>query len=385
MPDGRDARAVQVLPSISEVTAAEWNACNSHGNPFIGHAFLSALEDSGSVGSEAGWMPQHLAVRDDAGLLAAVSPLYLKSHSYGEYVFDWGWAEAYERAGGRYYPKLQGAVPFTPVTGARLMARPGPEAVSYRRTLAAAMTELARQLRVSSVHVTFCRPEEVDVFKACGFLERRGLQYHWENRGYTSFDEFLGTLSSRKRKTIRKERRQVAEAGVRLSALRGADIKPSHWDLFDRFYRATSDRKWGMPYLTREFWEILGSRLADEVVLILAEHDGSTVAGALTLLGEDTVFGRNWGCLGHFRFLHFEACYYQAIEFAIRHGLKYAEAGAQGEHKIQRGYLPTETFSCHWLADPRFRSAIADYLEREQMATEHERRLLDDFSPYRKA
>jgi predicted N-acyltransferase len=384
MPDGRDAQAVQVLSSLSGIDAAEWDACNLTGNPFVSHAFLSALEESGSANSESGWLAQHLAIVDEIGHLAAAAPLYLKSHSYGEYVFDWGWADAYERAGGRYYPKLQSSVPFTPVSGPRLLARPGPDADAHRHALAAAMTELARQLRVSSVHVTFCQASEIETFKALGFLERHGLQYHWENKGYGSFDDFLQSLSSRKRKTIRKERKRVSEAGIRLFPVTGADIKASHWDLFDRFYRTTADRKWGMPYLTREFWDLLGERLSDRVVLIFAEHDGRIVAGALNLMGTDTLYGRNWGSLGHFRFLHFETCYYQAIEFAIANGLKFVEAGAQGEHKIQRGYLPTETYSCHWIADAGFRSAIADYLEREKLSTRHEGRLLAELSPYRK-
>ena len=384
MPDGREAQAVQVLSSISDIDSEEWDACNSTGNPFISHAFLSALEESGSVDSEAGWLPQHLAIKDETGCLAALSPLYLKSHSYGEYVFDWGWADAYERAGGRYYPKLQSSVPFTPVTGPRLLARPGPNAAAHRYALAAAMTELARQLRVSSAHVTFCQESEIETFKNLGFLERRGLQYHWENQGYANFDEFLQGLSSRKRKTIRKERKRVSESGIRLLPVTGSDIRASHWDLFDRFYRATADRKWGMPYLTRAFWDLLGDRLSDKVVLIFAEHDGRTVAGALNLIGTDTLYGRNWGSLGHFRFLHFETCYYQAIEFAITNGLKFVEAGAQGEHKIQRGYLPTETYSCHWIADAGFRSAISDYLEREKQAMRQEGDFLAELSPYRR-
>jgi predicted N-acyltransferase len=384
MPDGRDARAVEVVPRIAELAAEEWDACAGPGNPFVSHAFLSALEESGSATADNGWLAQHLAVRDEDGRLACVAPLYLKDHSYGEYVFDWGWADAYERAGGRYYPKLQGAVPFTPVTGPRLLVRPDVATREHRRLLAAAMVQLAKQHSVSSIHVTFCREEEVPSFLDLGFLERRGLQYHWENAGYGCFDDFLASLASRKRKAIKKERQKVAEADIRMSALSGGDIKAHHWDLFDRFYRATADRKWGVPYLTRRFWGLLGERLAEQVVLVLAEHDGRIVAGALNLRGGDTLYGRNWGCAGHFRFLHFEACYYQAIEYAIDHGLKRVEAGAQGEHKIQRGYLPAETFSCHWIADPGFRDAVADYLQRERRAKDREGLILRDFTPYRR-
>jgi predicted N-acyltransferase len=384
MPDGRDARAVEVLPRIAELAGDEWDACAGPDNPFVSHAFLSALEESGSVTAETGWMPHHLVVRDETGRLAAVAPFYVKSHSYGEYVFDWGWADAYERAGGRYYPKLQGAVPFTPVTGPRLLVRPDVDPEAHRRLLAAAMVELANQLGVSSIHVTFCTKAEVATFRDAGFLERHGLQYHWENDGYENFDDFLASLTSRKRKAIKKERRRVAEAGVKLRALSGNDIKAHHWDLFDRFYQANAERKWGIPYLTRDFWHLLGERMGTRVVLILAEHEGRAVAGALNIRGIDTLYGRNWGCLGHFKFLHFEACYYQAIDYAIAQGLKRVEAGAQGEHKIQRGYLPADTFSCHWIADPGFREAIADYLGRERRAKDHEGLVLQEFTPYRR-
>ena len=385
MPDGSDRHTIQVHGSITEIGGEAWDACLGLDNPFVCHDFLAALEESGSVTGKTGWLPRHLALADEAGRLAAVAPLYLKSHSYGEYVFDWSWADAYQRAGGRYYPKLQCSVPFTPVTGPRLLVRPDLDKPSHRRLLAAAMTELAQRLGVSSVHVTFCQNEEISAFKDLGFLERRGLQYHWENQGYKSFEDFLAALSSRKRKAIRKERRAVEEAGIRVFALAGDEIKSVHWDIFDRFYRATSDRKWGMPYLTREFWDHLGRRLAERVVLIMAEHDGRIIAGALNLVGGGTLYGRNWGTLGQFRFLHFETCYYQAIDYAIAHGLERVEAGAQGEHKIQRGYLPSETYSCHWIADPRFRRAVADYLGRERQSNMEESRALMAFSPYRKS
>jgi len=384
MPDGGDSIAVRVLRRIDEVPAAQWDACAGVVCPFVRHAFLRALEDSESVGAEAGWQPQHLVVPDSDGTLLGAVPLYLKSHSYGEYVFDWGWAEAYERAGGRYYPKLQASVPFTPVTGPRLMVRAGADEPTIRAALTAGLLELARRYGVSSLHVTFPTREEWDHLGAAGFLLRKGLQYHWENRGYGSFDDFLAALSSRKRKAIRKERRRVAESGLTLRTLTGEDIAPRHWDAFYRFYIATSDRKWGRPYLNREFFRRLGETMAKAIVLVLAEDRGRPVAGALNLRGGDTLYGRNWGALGDFRFLHFEACYYRAIDFAIAEGLARVEAGAQGEHKIQRGYLPAETYSAHWIADPGFREAVEHFLRRERSQVEYEIDALGDYAPFRK-
>jgi len=344
---------------------------------------LHALEASGSVGAEAGWQPQHLVVPDAQGGLRGAVPLYLKSHSYGEYVFDWGWAEAYERAGGRYYPKLQSSIPFTPVTGPRLMVRPDADAATIRSALIAGLLELARRYGVSSLHVTFPPHGEWEQLGAAGFLQRTGLQYHWENRGYGSFDDFLAALSSRKRKTIRKERRRVAESGLTLRALTGGDLAPRHWDAFYRFYLATSDRKWGRPYLNRDFFRRLGETMAEQVVLILAEDRGRPVAGALNLRGDEALYGRNWGALGDYRFLHFEACYYRAIDFAIAEGLARVEAGAQGEHKVQRGYLPVETYSAHWIADTGFREAVAGFLRRERLQVAHEIDALSGYGPFR--
>jgi len=383
MPDGGDSIAVRVLRSIDEVSAADWDACAGPEVPFVRHAFLRALEDSGSVGAEAGWQPQHLVIPDSDGALLGAVPLYLKSHSYGEYVFDWGWAEAYERAGGRYYPKLQSSVPFTPVTGPRLMVRPGADGLAIRSALTAGLLELTRRFGVSSLHVTYSTRDEWQHLGAAGFLQRKGLQYHWENRGYGSFDDFLAALSSRKRKAIRKERRKVAESGLTLCTLTGSDISPRHWDAFYRFYIATSDRKWGHPYLNREFFRQLGETLAEQVVLVLAEDRGKPVAGALNLRGSDALYGRNWGALGDYRFLHFEACYYRAIDFAIAEGLARVEAGAQGEHKIQRGYLPVETYSAHWIADPGFREAVENFLQRERHQVEHEIDALTGYGPFR--
>ena len=383
MPDGGDAIAVRVVARIADLPAEEWDAC-AGANPFVRHAFLAALEESGSATAESGWLPQHLTIEGPDGRLIGAAPLYLKNHSYGEYVFDWGWADAYERAGGRYYPKLQASVPFTPVTGPRLLVRPDADRAAVTTALVAGMVELAKRHGASSVHVTFPTRREWQCLGEAGFLQRLGLQYHWENPGYGSFDDFLGSLASRKRKAIRRERRAVAESGITMRALTGPEIEPRHWDAFHDFYLATSEKKWGPAYLTRDFFDRLGETMARNVVLVLAELDGRPVAGALNLMGDGTLYGRNWGSAGRFRFLHFEACYYQAIEFAIRHGLTRVEAGAQGEHKIQRGYLPTETYSAHWIRDPGFRNAVADFLGRERAGVRHEQNALADFSPFRK-
>ncbi len=384
MPDGSEPAAIRVLTGIDEIPAVAWDACAGPDHPFVSHAFLKALEDSGSVGQEAGWLPQHLAYHDDEGRLLGCVPLYLKSHSYGEYVFDWAWADAYERAGGRYYPKLQSSVPFTPVTGPRLLVHPEADWRQTAGVLAGAIVELARQLEISSAHVTFPTQREWSLLGDLGMLQRRGLQYRWDNRGYEDFDGFLGALASRKRKAIRKERREAEASGLAITRRSGGDIAPRHWDAFYRFYIATSDRKWGHPYLTREFFRQIGAALGEKVVLVLAEDEGRPVAGALNLRGGDTLYGRNWGCLGHFKFLHFELCYYQAIDYAIQEGLQHVEAGAQGEHKIQRGYLPVETYSAHWIADGGFRQAVEDFLLREGRAISHEARALAGEGPYRK-
>src|SRR6185437_1990777 len=337
-----DSLTLRLIDRIGRVSEAAWNECAGSDNPFVSHAFLKALEDSRSVGGRSGWQPRHAVLEDRAGRLLGAVPLYLKSHSYGEYVFDHGWAAAYERAGGRYYPKLQSAVPFTPVTGPRLLLHPeaGTDAADL---LIAAMVEVARRRKVSSLHVTFPTETDWQRFGAAGFLQRLGQQFHWENAGYASFDEFLEALTSRKRKQIRRERRDALADGIEIETLTGSAIEERHWDTFFRFYISTSDRKWGSPYLTREFFSLLGARMAEKVVLVMAKKGGRYVAGALNLRGTNTLYGRNWGCAGDIPFLHFEACYYRAIDFAIAHGLKRVEAGAQGEHKIQRGYLPCPT------------------------------------------
>jgi uncharacterized protein len=384
MPDDAPETLAKLASSIDAIPAGEWDACAGSANPFVTHAFLKALEASGSVGGRTGWRPAHLVLEDAGGRLIGAVPLYLKSHSWGEYVFDQGWAEAWERAGGRYYPKLQAAVPFTPVPGPRLLARAGEDGGHIRAGLARALIAAAEQIGVSSLHVTFADRDDIEALRAAGFLIRTGMQFHWENQDYSSFDGFLGALSSRKRKAIRKERAAVAEAGVGLRALTGAEITGKHWDTFFRFYTSTSDRKWGSPYLTRRFFDHLGAAMGEKVVLILAERNGRPIAGALNLKGADTLYGRNWGCSADVPFLHFEACYYQAIDYAIAQGLKRVEAGAQGEHKIQRGYLPVETQSAHWIADAGLRKAVADFLKRERAAMRREIEALMELSPYRK-
>ncbi|MCH8214178.1 MAG: N-acetyltransferase [Proteobacteria bacterium] len=387
MPDGREPATVKVLGSLGEVPAAQWDACAGADDPFLSHAFLSALEESGSVSARSGWLPRHLVVEDGAGTVIAAAPLYLKSHSYGEYVFDWSWADAYERAGGRYYPKLQSAVPFTPVTGRRLLVRPGADAETeseLKDALIAAMVTLGERLGVSSVHVNFPTEAEWRRLGDHGLLLRTGQQYHWRNRGYESFDDFLASLSSRKRKAIRRERRAVADQGIVLSTLTGDAIAERHWDAFYGFYRDTSDRKWGSAYLTRTFFSLIGESMAGNVVLVLAEAGGRSVGGALNLMGGDTLYGRYWGCAEEYRFLHFEACYYRAIDFAIARGLKWVEAGAQGPHKIQRGYMPRRTYSAHWIADAEFRRVIERFLAEERAAVEDEMALLGQHSPFRR-
>ena len=382
MPDDTGPVTARVIDHIADVPAAAWDGCAGGINPFVSHAFLHALEASGSVNAESGWLPHHLLLEDGDGRLLGAVPLYVKGHSHGEYVFDHGWANALEQAGGDYYPKLQVAVPFTPVTGPRLLAPPerGDE---VRALLAKALETIVVRLGVSSVHVTFPSETEWALLGAAGWVRRMGQQFHWHNRGYGTFDDFLAALNSRKRKTIRKERRAVAEQGIAVQALGGAAIEPRHWDAFHRFYIDTYDRKWGYPYLTRDFFEILSATMADSVVLVVAERDGVPVAGALNLRGADALYGRNWGCASDFKFLHFEACYYQAIDYAIVHGLARVEAGTQGPHKIQRGYVPVPTYSAHWIANTSFRDAVARFCERERAMVEEELRGLAAYSPYR--
>ncbi len=388
MPDDTPTIGLRVVDTLAAVDAAQWDACalapGSAGNPFLSHAFLRALEDSKSVGRRTGWAPQYLLAEGADGVLEGAAPLYMKSHSQGEYIFDHGWAQALERAGGRYYPKMQVAVPFTPVPGPRLFARPGPLAEAVRDALIDMLAQIANENGISSVHATFCTEADWKRFGAHGWLQRLGQQYHWNNDGYRTFDDFLAALASRKRKAIRKERESVRREGLVIHRLCGDDIKPHHWDAFFAFYMDTGGRKWGSPYLTRSFFDILGSTMADKVVLVMAEADGRPVGGALNLRGDDTLYGRYWGCLESHAFLHFEACYYQAIDHAIEHGLARVEAGAQGDHKIQRGYLPVKTYSAHWIVDPGFRRAVDNFLKQERPAVEQEIEGLMAYSPFRK-
>ncbi len=366
---------------IAEIPAADWDACGD-GNPFTSHAFLLALEESACTGPRTGWLPRHVALRTEDGALAGVAPAYAKSHSYGEYVFDHGWARAFEAAGGSYYPKLQVAVPFSPVPGARLLMRR--DAALPPTALATALAKATESLDLSSCHVTFCTEPEVEALREAGWLHRLGVQFHWNNPGYATFDDFLGALSSRKRKSIRRERRDAGAAGLTFRTLRGPEISPATWRQFHKFYRSTTDRKWGSAYLTARFWPLMAERLGDRVVLMVAERDGTPVAGALNLLGDGVLYGRNWGTLVEAPFLHFELCYYQALDFAIAHGLSRVEAGAQGEHKIQRGYLPARTHSAHLIAHPGLRRAVGDALRRERAAMEEEIEALATLSPYRR-
>ena len=383
-----DETVIEVATGIAEVDAADWDACANPdattANPFVSHAFLKALEDAETVSARTGWQPRHLILRAGDGSVDGCMPLYAKSHSKGEYVFDYGWADAYERAGGSYYPKLLAAVPFSPVPGPRLLARPGPDADARRKLLAAGGIELTRQLGLSSFHVNFATESEWHTLADLGFLKRTDQQFHWRNRDHITFDDFLADLASRKRKVIRRERREATESGLQINWLTGRDITEAHWDAMYTFYMETGSRKWGRPYLNRTFFSLLGETLADRCLLIMVTRNGREIAGALNLIGGDCLFGRYWGAIEHHPFLHFEVCYYQAIEYAIAHGLERVEAGAQGEHKLARGYMPTSTYSAHWLPDPRFRRAVAAYLEDERAYVARAQEALAAYAPYRK-
>lgn len=374
---------VTVVESLSAIGQADWDICaGNSGDPFTTYRFLHALETSGSVGRGTGWEPHHLMARQ-GGQVVAVMPLYAKSHSQGEYMFDHNWAHAYEQAGGQYYPKLQAAIPFTPVTGRRFLCREGFEDTG-RTALVEAAIKMVANNHLSSLHITFCTEDEFDVGAKVGLLQRTGQQFHWVNNDYGCFDDFLAALSSRKRKNIRKERKQAQEFGGRILALTGDDIKPEHWDAFWYFYQDTGARKWGVPYLTREFFESVQEHMRDDVLLVMCEREGRYVAGALNFIGADCLYGRYWGCAEDHPCLHFEVCYYQAIDYAIKHGLKRVEAGAQGAHKLARGYLPKATYSLHWVADPGFSKAIATYLDAERDAIDEEIEVLTDYGPFKK-
>lgn len=380
---------VSVISSLSAIDAADWDACacpeTSDGgrpnDPFTTYRFLKALEDSASVGGRSGWQPRYLVARKD-GVPIAVSPHYAKSHSQGEYIFDHNWAHAYENAGGRYYPKLQIAVPFTPASGRRLLSRPGYEQIGAEALISGAI-QLAANHKLSSLHITFCTESEAARGEQMGLLRRSGQQFHWENQEYADFDAFLADLSSRKRKNIRKERATAQGFGGDIVSLTGDAIAPAHWDAFWQFYQDTGARKWGTPYLTRAFFEQAHDTLRDDILLVLALRDGRPVAGALNFIGRETLYGRYWGATEHHACLHFELCYYQAIEFAIQHGVSRVEAGAQGEHKLARGYLPVTTHSLHWFGEPRFAEAVADYLEAERAAVDEEIEVLTSYGPFR--
>jgi uncharacterized protein len=403
---------LEAVPSISDITAEDWNACASpsaascsangggigsppmpasdsgdasrpYYNPFVSHAFFAAAEASGSACARTGWRPRHLVAKQDGAVLGVV-PCYLKSHSQGEYVFDRGWADAYERAGGRYYPKLQASVPFTPATGPRLLIRDGVDHDRTRAALAQGLIALCDVSEASSAHVTFAREAEWSYLAERGFLQRTDQQFHWHNRGYAGFDDFLATLNSRHRKAIKRERREAVAPGITIHWLTGGDITEDAWDAFFAFYMDTGSRKWGRPYLTRSFFSLIGETMAKDVLLVMAKRDNRWIAGAINFIGSDTLFGRNWGAIEHHPFLHFEVCYYQAIDFAIANRLRVVEAGAQGEHKIARGYLPQTTYSAHYIADPALRRAISDYLKRERAYVAEAARELSDAAPFRK-
>lgn len=380
---------VQVHDSLAQIEAADWDACACAEagarpeDPFTAYRFLKALEDSDSVGSRSGWRPQYLTAMLEDQVIAC-APLYAKLHSQGEYIFDHHWAQAYEGAGGKYYPKLQIAVPFTPVSGRRLLTRPGFEDIGQAALVQGAV-QLADQKGLSSLHITFCTGAEAGAGKKMGLMPRASQQFHWLNEGYADFDGFLASLSSRKRKNIRKERRIANDFGGDIILLTGDEIRPEHWDALWIFYRDTGARKWGTPYLTREFFDILHESMRDDILLIFAMREGRAIAGAMNMIGASALYGRYWGCVEDHPCLHFELCYYRAIEFAIAHGLSRVEAGAQGEHKLARGYLPVSTYSLHWVRDPGFSEAIAQYLEAERAAVAEDIEILTSYGPFRKA
>ena len=375
----RSAISVRLETSVSDIPQGQWDALTDGGNPFVTHAFLSALEDSGSTGGSSGWQPAPLLIDAPDGSLAAALPAYIKSHSQGEYVFDQSWADAWHRAGGHYYPKLQIAVPFTPATGPRLLSRDPAHAAPLLR----AAEQLCHTQGLSSAHATFVEPAQVPLFEAAGWLIRNDIQFHWENRGYASFDDFLAALSSAKRKNLRKER-AAAQEGIEIRALTGGEIREHHWDAFWRFYQDTGLRKWGQPYLTREAFALLGERMADRILLVMAYAGDTPFAGALNFIGSDALYGRYWGALADKPFLHFELCYYQAIEAAIALGLSRVEAGAQGGHKLARGYEPVRTWSAHFIAHEGFRAAVAEFLTREREGVAQEQGWLSGRLPFKR-
>ncbi|MCV6825888.1 MULTISPECIES: GNAT family N-acetyltransferase [Halocynthiibacter] len=380
---------IRVHTSFENIDPSEWDSCAGSSSseseravdPFTTYRFLKALEDSGSIGPGTGWQAQYLTVHKGDEMIAA-APVYGKSHSQGEYIFDFNWAHAYENAGGRYYPKLQVAVPFTPVTGRRLLTKPEHEQVG-RAALIQGLVQLVQENKISSAHITFCAEGEATEGEKIGLLKRKSQQFHWKNSSYQNFEDFLNGLSSRKRKNIRKERKQAQSFGGEIVQLTGDQIQPEHWDAFWRFYQDTGARKWGTPYLTRSFFDLAHERMRDDILLVLAIRDGQAIAGALNFIGADALFGRYWGCTEHYPALHFELCYYQAVDYAIAHELSTVEAGAQGEHKLARGYLPVETHSLHYIADTGFRDAVAKFLDAEAQAIGEEIEILTAYGPFK--
>ncbi|WP_157019765.1 GNAT family N-acetyltransferase [Mesorhizobium xinjiangense] len=401
-----DGFLMRVAPSLEAFTAREWAGLSgasrhcatrsefdsgtslaesdSPYNPFISYDFLKSLEESGCAVRQTGWLGQHLRLEAPDGSLLGAVPCYVKSHSQGEYVFDHGWADAFERAGGRYYPKLQASVPFTPATGPRMLVARGADAATVRAALAGGLKTLTERLGVSSAHVTFAPQAEAESLQEAGFLRRTDQQFHFFNEGYRSYDDFLTTLASRKRKALKKERREAMASGVTIEWLTGSDLTEAVWDDFYRFYMDTGSRKWGRPYLNRRFYSLIGERMADDILLVMARHNGRYIAGAINFIGSETLYGRHWGCIEDHPYLHFEICYHQAIDFAIERRLKTVEAGAQGQHKLARGYMPVTTHSAHYVAHPGLRHAIADYLEHERDEVEQVSEILQERGPFRK-
>jgi predicted N-acyltransferase len=377
-----DAFTLRIHKTISSFTPGDWNRLAGPDNPFTQHDFLCALEDGGAVGGDSGWDSTHIGLSDASGKLVGVMPHYLKHHSYGEYIFDHSWANAYAQAGGAYYPKSLSAVPFTPATGPRLLTDIDDPAV--KTTMARGLVSLVDRHQLSSAHINFLPADDARLLADAGWLIRSGTQFHWHNQNYEDFDGFLQNLSSRKRKNIRKERASIADAGVTMLALSGDDIKPHHIDHFYAFYLSTIDRKWGGAYLTRRFFDIVHATMAEKILLVMAIYDGDLIGGALNFIGTETLYGRNWGASRHIQNLHFEACYYQAIEFAITHKLRCVEAGAQGFHKVQRGYLPVTTYSAHWIAHDGFRQAVERFLRAEARGVADEQNQIALASPFRK-
>ncbi len=374
---------IEIVTSIADIPSNCWDTL-AGSNPFLQHAFLLALEETGCACVETGWQPYHLCLKNNQGDFLGAVPLYIKSHSYGEYVFDHAWANAYERAGGRYYPKLQSSIPFSPVTGARLLCHPTENQTSVQHALLEGLKAVTEQLSVSSTHLTFLREAELPPLEDNGFLVRHDKQYHWQNNNYTDFEAFLSTLSSRKRKQIRKERKTALSSGVKIQTVKGTDITESMWDAFFTFYLDTGAKKWGQPYLNKEFFMQIGKNMPDNIVLFLCTNDGKPIAAALNIVGGNTLYGRYWGCIEHHPCLHFEACYYQAIDYAIKHNIKTVEAGAQGEHKLARGYVPTTTYSAHWIPNDGFREAVANFLVDEKQQVAFEKEILSKHTPFKK-